>query len=318
MAAEAVAAARVPPATVASAFASSSSASPPPPLLPPLIHPPSTASLPAAAAAAAASPPPPAQPAQPALSFPPHYVPPAAPVHLQPQSAPAANGAAVAPASVAAQPQPAPVGDGGGGATAALLAQYNVARRLLHAWPDTVHQFERESGVCFDLQHFAALLRSADYSAASDYLVSFWIHPLYRTTLSRAEHCQVRHSLVNAMKLKLTLLCMTSDRLSLDYFVEKELRPKLLALSLSPLDVDTLCASVERTGRLVVTHEAPVFGGVGAEVAARVTERCFYSLEAPVLRVAGFDIPFPPARLEKLHLPDADRVLEAVDRAFAF
>ena len=238
----------MPPATVASVFSSSPSPSPPP-LLPPLIHPPSTGSPPAAAAshsnppahAASLSPPPaqPAQPqqppqAQPTLPFQPQYAPPAAPFRLQKQSAPVANAFAAAP------PQPAPASEGGGSATAALLAQYNVARRLLHAWPDTVHQFERESGVCFDLQHFASLLQSGDYSAASDYLVSFWIHPLYRTTLSRAEHCQVRHSLVNAMKLKLTLLCMTSDRLSLDYFVEKELRPKMLALSLSLLDVETL------------------------------------------------------------------------------
>jgi 2-oxoisovalerate dehydrogenase E1 component beta subunit len=88
--------------------------------------------------------------------------------------------------------------------------------------------------------------------------------------------------------------------------------------SLSPIDWEPIVASVEKTGRAVVAHEASGFLGLGAEIAAQVTERAFYSLEAPVLRVAGFDIPFPPARLEKLHLPDADRVLEAVDRAFAY
>ena len=63
--------------------------------------------------------------------------------------------------------------------------------------------------------------------------------------------------------------------------------------SLSPLDLDTVAASVEQTGRLVVVHEAPTFRGIGAEIAARVTERCFYSLEAPVLRVGGFDTAVP-------------------------
>jgi pyruvate dehydrogenase E1 component beta subunit len=88
--------------------------------------------------------------------------------------------------------------------------------------------------------------------------------------------------------------------------------------SLSPVDWDPIVASVEKTGRAVVAHEASGFLGMGAEIAAQVTERAFYALEAPVLRVTGFDIPFPAARLEKLHLPDADRVLDAVDRAFAY
>ncbi|MEV0298205.1 alpha-ketoacid dehydrogenase subunit beta [Nocardia sp. NPDC050710] len=87
--------------------------------------------------------------------------------------------------------------------------------------------------------------------------------------------------------------------------------------SLSPLDADTIEESVSKTGRLVVVHEAPVFGGLGAEIAARITERCFYHLEAPVLRVGGFDIPYPPAKLEKHHLPDPDRILAAVDRSLA-
>jgi len=87
--------------------------------------------------------------------------------------------------------------------------------------------------------------------------------------------------------------------------------------SLSPLDVDTLAASVEKTGRLVVVHEAPTFLGMGAEIAARVTERCFYHLEAPVLRVGGFNLPYPPSKLEEEYLPDLDRVLDAVDRSLA-
>jgi 2-oxoisovalerate dehydrogenase E1 component beta subunit len=88
--------------------------------------------------------------------------------------------------------------------------------------------------------------------------------------------------------------------------------------SLSPLDIDTLLESVRRTGRLVVVHEAAVTLGVGAEIAAQVTERAFYSLEAPVLRVGGFDTPYPPSRLEEDFLPDLDRVLDAVDRSLAF
>ncbi|MBX6766293.1 MAG: alpha-ketoacid dehydrogenase subunit beta [Actinomadura rubrobrunea] len=88
--------------------------------------------------------------------------------------------------------------------------------------------------------------------------------------------------------------------------------------SLNPLDIDAVVASVERTGRCVVVHEAPVFSGYGAELAARITERCFYRLEAPVLRVGGFSTPYPPSRLEDHYLPDLDRVLDAVDRTFAW
>ena len=88
--------------------------------------------------------------------------------------------------------------------------------------------------------------------------------------------------------------------------------------SLSPIDWEPVIASVEKTGRAVVAQEAPGFVSIGSEVAATVAERAYYALEAPVLRVAGFDVPFPPARLEKLHLPDADRVLEAVDRTLAY
>jgi len=88
--------------------------------------------------------------------------------------------------------------------------------------------------------------------------------------------------------------------------------------SLSPLDSDTVLDSVRRTGRLVVVHEAPVTLGLGSELAARITEQAFYSLEAPVLRVGGFDTPYPPSRLEEDFLPDLDRVLDAVDRSLAF
>ncbi len=88
--------------------------------------------------------------------------------------------------------------------------------------------------------------------------------------------------------------------------------------TLSPLDLDPVYASVRRTGRCVVVHEAPVTLGLGAEIAARVTEVCFHSLEAPVLRVGGYDVPYPASRLEDSYLPDLDRVLDAVDRVRAF
>jgi len=88
--------------------------------------------------------------------------------------------------------------------------------------------------------------------------------------------------------------------------------------SLSPIDYGPIVASVQKTGRLVVAAEAQGFVSVSSEIAATVTERAFYSLEAPVLRVGGFDTPFPPAKLETVYLPDADRVLEAVDRAMAY
>ena len=88
--------------------------------------------------------------------------------------------------------------------------------------------------------------------------------------------------------------------------------------SLSPLDTDTIFESVRRTGRCVVVHEAPVTGGLGAEIAARVTEECFYHLEAPVLRVGGFSTPYPPSKIEEHYLPDLDRVLDAVDRTFGY
>ncbi|CAB4630493.1 unannotated protein [freshwater metagenome] len=85
--------------------------------------------------------------------------------------------------------------------------------------------------------------------------------------------------------------------------------------SLSPVDYDPIIASVEKTGRLVVAQEASGNASVGSEVAATVAERAFYFLQSPVLRVSGFDVPFPPANLEGIFLPDVDRILDAVDRS---
>jgi 2-oxoisovalerate dehydrogenase E1 component beta subunit len=88
--------------------------------------------------------------------------------------------------------------------------------------------------------------------------------------------------------------------------------------TLSPLDMGPVYESVRKTSRAVVVHEAHVNLGMGSEIAARITEECFYSLEAPVLRVGGFDTPYPPSRVEEDYLPDLDRVLDMVDRSLAF
>jgi pyruvate dehydrogenase E1 component beta subunit len=84
--------------------------------------------------------------------------------------------------------------------------------------------------------------------------------------------------------------------------------------SLVPFDDETVCEAVRAVGRAVVVHESSGFAGVGAEIAARVSERCFHHLEAPVLRVAGLDIPYPPPMLERHHLPGVDRILDTLAR----
>ena len=88
--------------------------------------------------------------------------------------------------------------------------------------------------------------------------------------------------------------------------------------SMSPIDYATILESVKKTGHLIVTHEANTNVSVSSEVAARVAELAFYHLEAPVLRVGGFDVPYPAAKLEEKFLPDADRLLEAVDRSLGY
>ncbi len=88
--------------------------------------------------------------------------------------------------------------------------------------------------------------------------------------------------------------------------------------SLSPLDTAAIVASVERTGRAIVVHEAARTLGLGAEIAARVQEAAFYHLEAPVLRATGFDTPYPPAKLESVWLPGVDRILDLVERSLAY
>ncbi|ASN19615.1 alpha-ketoacid dehydrogenase subunit beta [Arthrobacter sp. YN] len=85
--------------------------------------------------------------------------------------------------------------------------------------------------------------------------------------------------------------------------------------SLAPIDYPVVEASVRKTGRLVITHEAGQSGGLGAEIAASITERCFHYLESAPVRITGFDVPYPYSKLEMHHLPDLDRILDGVDRA---
>lgn len=88
--------------------------------------------------------------------------------------------------------------------------------------------------------------------------------------------------------------------------------------SLAPLDLEPIYASARKTGRVIVVHEATKTYGVGAEIAASVSENCFYHLESPVLRVTGLEMLYPPARAEESFLPDVDRVLDGVDAALAY
>ena len=88
--------------------------------------------------------------------------------------------------------------------------------------------------------------------------------------------------------------------------------------SVAPLDIDTMVASVIKTGRAVVAQESPNMASIGSEIAAQLTERCFYSLRAPVLRVSGYHVPYPPSRIEEDYRPNVDRILDAVDRVMGF
>ncbi|HQT99127.1 MAG TPA: alpha-ketoacid dehydrogenase subunit beta [Acidimicrobiales bacterium] len=90
------------------------------------------------------------------------------------------------------------------------------------------------------------------------------------------------------------------------------------ARSLAPLDLDTMATSLEKTGRLVVVQEAPHTASIGSEIVAELSERCFYSLAAPGLRVSGYHVPYPPSRIEEDYRPNVDRVLDAVDRVMGF
>ena len=88
--------------------------------------------------------------------------------------------------------------------------------------------------------------------------------------------------------------------------------------TISPLDLPTLRKVAAESHRVVVVHEASTFLGIGAEIAAAITQDCFYELEAPVLRVGAFHLPYPVAAVEDHYVPDLDRILDALDRSFAY
>ncbi|KYH45037.1 alpha-ketoacid dehydrogenase subunit beta [Branchiibius sp. NY16-3462-2] len=88
--------------------------------------------------------------------------------------------------------------------------------------------------------------------------------------------------------------------------------------SLNPLDTDAIMAAARKTGRVIVVHEASTFLGMGAELAAQIQRECFYHLQAPVLRVGGYNLPYPPSRYEREFLPDLDRILDAVDTSLKY
>jgi pyruvate dehydrogenase E1 component beta subunit len=90
------------------------------------------------------------------------------------------------------------------------------------------------------------------------------------------------------------------------------------ARSIAPLDIDTMAASLEKTGRLVVVQEAPHMASIGSEIVAELSQRCFYSMSAPGIRVSGYHVPYPPTRIEEDYRPTVDRILDAVDRVMEF
>lgn len=88
--------------------------------------------------------------------------------------------------------------------------------------------------------------------------------------------------------------------------------------SLNPLDTDAIANSVKKTGRAVVVHEAPKMFGAGAEIVATINENCFLNLEAPVERVAGWDVNIPLPKLEKYYYADADRIIHSIEKVMTF
>jgi pyruvate dehydrogenase E1 component beta subunit len=108
---------------------------------------------------------------------------------------------------------------------------------------------------------------------------------------------------------------MKETRLAASALEEEDVSVEVIDVrTLTPLDRDGIVASVEKTGRAVVVHEAPLTGGFGGEIAATIQERCLYSLLAPVQRVTGWDTVFPLKRSEGHYLPSVDRITAAVRR----
>jgi pyruvate dehydrogenase E1 component beta subunit len=137
-----------------------------------------------------------------------------------------------------------------------------------------------------DLEHVALPLDKANVARVGSDVTLIAYGPLVATALDAAEAAEEEGISIEVIDLR----------------------------SLAPIDFDTIEDSVNKTGKAVITHEAAQFGGLGAEIAAVITDRCFYSLEAPPQRVTGFNTPYPPAKLEEHFVPDLDRMLDAVDR----
>lgn len=109
--------------------------------------------------------------------------------------------------------------------------------------------------------------------------------------------------------------CLQAARLAAEDGVSLEV---IDLRSLSPLDMPVLIKSANKTGRVVIVHEASRSGGIGGEISARLSQECFYKLEAPVMRVTGYDVPYPPSRIEDDYLPDAERILDAVEKCMGY
>ena len=130
--------------------------------------------------------------------------------------------------------------------------------------------------------------------------------PFGKATLAR----DGEHVTLVAWSAAVELCLRAADRLAAEGISAAVLDLRTLV----PLDVETLCAQVVKTGRCVIVHEAPLSAGFGAEISATLMEEVFYELDAPVARVGAFDVPFPAASLEDHYLPSVDRVLAAVRR----
>lgn len=140
----------------------------------------------------------------------------------------------------------------------------------------------------------------------------------------RTDSCDMHRAVVRREGADLTLLVygpMVRTGMEAAQAAEEDLGADVEVIdlrSLNPLDEEAIVGSVQRTGRALVVHEAGMTLGMGAEIAARIQEMAFYHLEAPVLRVTGFDTPYPAAMLEEFWLPDVDRILDFAERSLSY
>jgi len=109
-------------------------------------------------------------------------------------------------------------------------------------------------------------------------------------------------------------ICLEASNLAKNKNISVEI---IDIMTLVPLDTETILKSVEKTGRAIIVHEAPKTCGYGAEISALIAENAIESLQAPIIRVTGFDTPFPYA-LEHLYLPDSNRILNAIEKVMSY